>query len=136
MAIISQLELVGSPVEQASWSAGTFYWDPSGAQPPAVNVLPSPVNELGSGETISAPTAKVLQYDPAYAANVADAKDVSSTVLASGSPTIGTGAHANQVKVALQANALVPGLEYRIQLTCTGSLGATPARFFRVRCRV
>ena len=122
MSIVSQLELPGSPVEQASWSQSTYYWDPSA--------------ELQAGETISAPTCTVYEYDPSYAQNVGDSKDVTSTVLAAGSPAIGSGAYANMVQVVISANVLVPGYIYQVRLGCTGSAGSTPARFFRVRCKV
>lgn len=121
MAVISQLELPGSPVEQPSWAAQTWYWDPA--------------NEISSGETISSPTATVYEYDPAYAANVADYKDVTASVVSGGAPTIGTGTHANMVQITLLSGLQV-GYEYRVELTCSGSLGSTPARYFRVRVRV
>ena len=61
MAIISQLELPGSPTEQASVGATTYYWDPTA--------------ELAAGDTIGSPGAVVLEYDPRYPA---DTKDVTS----------------------------------------------------------
>lgn len=117
MAIVSQLELPGSPVEQASWGSTTYYWDPT--------------NDLATGETVSNPAAAVLQYDPRYPS---DTKDVTATVLAAGSPFLGSGANAGQVGITLAANALAPGYEYRVQLSVLASGGHTPARYFRVRC--
>jgi len=67
MAIISQLELPGSPTEQASGGAATYYWDPTA--------------ELASGETLSSPAVVVLEYDPRYPT---DTKDVTATVAGAG----------------------------------------------------
>ena len=119
MPIVSQLELLGSPTEQASYGATTYYWNPA--------------NDLAAGETISVPAAKVLQYDPAYPN---DTKDVSSTALAAGSPFLGTGTYAGQVGLTVPVGGLTPGYEYRVQVSCLASGGHTPARFFRVRVQV
>ena len=119
MALISQLELPGSPTEQASVGATTYYWDPTA--------------ELAAGETISGPAALVLEYDPRYPT---DTKDVTATVVAAGSPFMGNGANAGQAGVTIPANGLTPGYEYRVQLSVQASGGHTPVRFFRIRCLV
>ena len=119
MPTASMLELENSPSELASWAlASTYYWDPT--------------PEMQSGEVPTSPTCVVLQYDPRYPA---DTRDVSSTVLAAGSPTVGTGSHASQVQVGVRAAVLVPGYEYRFDLTTMGSLGTACARFFRLICK-
>lgn len=118
MPILSTLELPGSPQEQASWATETWYW--------------SPASELAAGATISAPTCTVLQYDPAYAANLADGKDVTASVVAAGSPFVGSGSYAGTVGVTIQS--LAPGYEYEVRLGCTSSDGNKPGRFFRLRC--
>ena len=117
MAIISQLELPGSPTEQASGGAATYYWDPTA--------------ELASGETLSSPAVVVLEYDPRYPT---DTKDVTATVAGAGSPFLGSGANAGQVGITIPANVLTAGYEYRVQLSVAASGGHTPARFFRIRC--
>ena len=117
MALVSQLELPGSPSEQASYATQTYYWDPAA--------------ELASGETVSGPGAKALQYDPHYPW---DTMDVTATVLAAGSPFVGMGTYANQVGVTVQG--LTPGYEYRVELWFTAAAGHVPGRFFRVRCVV
>ena len=117
MALLSQLELPGSPTEQASFGATTYYWDPTA--------------ELASGETISSPAATVLEYDPRYPL---DTKDVTATVAAAGSPFLGSGTNAGQVGITIPAGVLTAGYEYRVQLSALASGGHTPARFFRIRC--
>lgn len=117
MVILSQLELPGSPTEQASYGATTYYWDPTA--------------ELAAGETLSSPLATVLQYDPRYPT---DTKDVTATVVAAGSPFLGSGANAGQVGITISAGVLAAGYEYRVQLSVLASGGHTPARFFRIRC--
>jgi hypothetical protein len=117
MVILSQLELPGSPTEQASFGATTYYWDPTA--------------ELAAGETLSSPAATVLQYDPRYPT---DTKDVTATAVAAGSPFLGSGANAGQVGVTIPASVLTAGYEYRVQLSVLASGGHTPARFFRIRC--
>ncbi|MGI8915211.1 MAG: hypothetical protein ACR2JY_15735 [Chloroflexota bacterium] len=119
MAMVSQLELPGSPTEQASAGATTYYWDPTA--------------ELAAGETISNPVVLVLEYDPRYPA---DTKDVTATVAAAGSPFLGRGANAGQVGVTIPANVLVAGYEYRVQLSVLASGGHAPVRFFRLRCQL
>ncbi|MCL4545111.1 MAG: hypothetical protein M1118_11025 [Chloroflexi bacterium] len=119
MAVVSQLELPGSPSEQASYAVITYYWNPA------------QTGDLASGETVTNPGAKVLQYDPRYPW---DTVDVTATTLAAGSPFVGTGAYAAEVGVTVQD--LVPGYEYRVELWFTASGGHTPGRFFRVRCLV
>jgi|GEM_PF-5578110 len=119
MPIVSQLELPGSPTEQASWGSTTYYWNPA--------------NDLAVGETISSPAAKVLKYDPTYPNDVTD---VTTAVLAAGSPFLGTGGNAGQVGLTVAAGMLTPGYEYRVQLSVAASGGHTPARFFRIRCVV
>lgn len=122
MPVISTLELPGSPREVPSYAATTLWWDCSA--------------EILAGETISLPVVTVQQYDPNFADNVLDYKDVTATVLVGGGATIGTGVHANMVQVSFLANMLTVGYEYRCQMSCTGSLATTPARFFRVRVRI
>jgi hypothetical protein len=117
VAIISQLELPGSPTEQASVGATTYYWDPTA--------------ELAAGETIGSPAAAVLEYDPRYPT---DTKDVTAIAVAAGSPFLGSGVNAGQVGVTVPANVLTPGYEYRVQVSALASGGHTPVRFFRIRC--
>ena len=119
MAIISTLELPGSPTELSSTApASSFYWNAS--------------LELLSGETLSAPICTVLEYDPRYPT---DTKDVSTTVLAVGSPSIvASGTYAGDVQVTIAAGVLIAGYEYRVMMSATGSLGTSPQRYFRIRC--
>ncbi len=119
MAVVSQLELPGSPAEQASDATVTYYWNPAAT------------GDLESGETVTSPGAKVLQYDPRFPW---DTVDVTASVLAAGSPFVGTGVYAAEVGVTMQG--LVPGYEYRVALWFTASGGHVPGRFFRVRCLV
>ena len=116
MALLSQLELPGSPTEQAVAGATTYYWDPTA--------------ELATGETLSSPSAVVLEFDPRYPV---DTKDVTSTVVAAGSPFLGSGVNAGQVGITIPAGVLLAGYEYRVQLSVIASGGHTPARYFRVR---
>jgi hypothetical protein len=117
--VVSQLELPGSPEEQASYAVVTYWWNPAAT------------GDLGSGETVTNPGAKVLQYDPRYPW---DTVDVTASVLAAGSPFAGTGSYASQIGVTLQG--LIAGYEYRVALWFTASAAHTPGRFFRVRCLV
>lgn len=117
--LVSQLELPGSPYEQASYATQTYWWNPAAT------------GDLGSGETVTNLGAKVLQYDPR---SPWDAVDVTATVLAAGSPFVGTGSYAGEVGVTVQG--LTAGYEYRVALWFTASTAHTPGRFFRVRCLV
>jgi hypothetical protein len=119
VAIVSQLELPGSPTEQASFGATTYYWDPTA--------------ELAAGETLSSPAATVLQYDPRYPT---DTRDLTATVVAAGSPFLGSGANTGQIGITVPAGVLTAGYEYRVQVSALASGGHTPARFFRIRCLV
>ena len=117
MALLSMLELPGSPTEQASAATITYYWDPTA--------------ELGAGESVSSPTCTVTAYDPAYPD---DTNDVTATSVAPGSPFVGVGSYGGLVGVTVQG--LTAGYEYRVLLGCTASAGHVPVRFFRVRCLV
>ena len=115
MALSSALELPGSPVEQGSLETRTRYWSPAAL--------------LGVGVTISAPVCTVLAYDPA---NSATTTNVTSTVVAAGSPFLGSGAFAGMVGVTL--HALTIGQEYRVTLSATCSDASVVEAYFRVRC--
>ena len=112
MAVASSLELAGSPTEQGSLATEPYTWNPA--------------PELAAGATISAPTVKVLQYDPA---NPAVQTDVSVAAL------VATPVIANNT-VSFSLHALAAGSEYRVQMTCVSSTGETPERYFRVMVKI
>lgn len=115
MPAFSASELQNSPQDQLSTAVRTYYWNPA--------------PDFDTGTTFSSPFARAYKYDAFYPA---DTQDVSSTVIGTGSPFMGSGVHANQIGVVLQN--LAPGYEYRIVLWCTASDGSTPSNFFRVKC--
>ena len=118
MPFASQLELQGSPTEQSTAADQVYSWDPA--------------NDGLAGEAWSGPVAIALQYDPLYPY---DTKDVTATLVAAGYPQMGSGLTANKVLVKLTGAQLTAGLEVRVELKCSGSLGSLPFRFFRVRCQ-
>ena len=121
MALVSTLELPGSPAEVSSTAPATaFYWNDTA--------------ELQTGETLSAPVCTILEYDPRYPL---DTEDVTATVQAAGSPAIvASGVNAGDVSVTIKAASLTAGYEYRVMLSATGSLGTNPQRYFRIVCKL
>ena len=111
MPPVSQLELAGSPYEQGSRETVTYSWTPV----------------LAAGEACTAAQAAAFEYDPAYPN---DTKDVSSAVLATGTPTVSNGT------VSVTVQALTPGYEYRVEVWSAPSATHVEERFLRVRCQV
>ena len=110
MALVSQLELANSPYEQGSSETVPYTWTPI----------------LAAGETCTAATVKVYEYDPRY---IYDSKDVTATVSA-GVPSVTAGV------ITVLVTALTAGYEYRIQITTVLSASHTEMRYLRVKCQI
>lgn len=110
MALVSQLELPGSPSEQGSAETVPYTWQPV----------------LLAGESCTAATATATEYDPRYPN---DTKDVSTTVVPT-PPTVANGV------ITTVVTALTAGYEYRVLIKTTLAANHTETRYIRVRCQL
>lgn len=110
MPVVSQIEFSNSPFEQGSGETTPYTWTPT----------------LLAGETCTAATVKVYQYDPTYAN---DTLDVTATANPAGATV-----SASTIQVVI--TALTAGYEYRVQVTTVLSANHTEMRFLRVRCQI